>query len=337
MLNNSAPSVFRYVHISDLHFCTQPWRTYGNLFKRNLHPSIDTFDKKAAPQNEWNSIVRPASYIPEIASGVAEFCHRLNRKFDGIIVSGDLSTTGRGGDLAVARSFVTDPPSYGPFIRYNEPTISATTAASNIHLIPGNHDRYQDDFGTPGSPHFSLMFEKPYMRNLQGDTGHWVKSKAGREIGFVYADFSLRRRSHASNPASGPYGEGRVYGRTLSQLTKKTVELQERGIPVIWIIHFAPYDCSQQGLELINFRKVTDTAKRLNVIATLCGHTHVQDQIVVNGHPVFCAGSACCVDSKNKSRVHLISIEVSEQHCKVSRRNFAWSWDRDSFIEIQPD
>lgn len=337
MSSNNPPSIFRYVHLSDLHFCTQPWRTYGNLFKRDLHKALDTFDKTSAPQNEWNSVIRPASYIPEIASGVARFCHWLNGKFDGIIISGDLATTGRGGDLNVARSFVVDPPNYGPFIRYNEPTISGTTAATNIHLVPGNHDRYQNDFAKPGSPHFSLMFEKPYMRNLKGDVGHWIKSKRGRNLGFVYADFSLRQRSDASNPVSGPYGEGKVYAETLTQLTRKTSELQERGIPVIWVIHFAPYDCEQQSLELINFKKVTDTAKQLNVVSTLCGHTHNQEHIVVNGHPVYCAGSACCVDSKDKSKIHLLSIKVDQNVCSISRQNFRWSWDRDSFVEIAPD
>ena len=301
MSNSSEPAVYRYVHISDLHFCTQPWRVNA-LSKRDLHKTLDTFDKSRPPQKEWNSIIRPASFIPEIASGVARFCYWLNRKFDGIVISGDLATTGRGGDLDVAKTFVTTPPSYGPYIKYNEPTICGTTAPKNIHLVPGNHDRYRDDFATPGSQNFLLMFEGSHMRNRDGDIGHWIKVKKNRKLAFVYADFSLRRVQHLSDTLAGPYGQGIVYPDTLKQLKDKTQELKADGIPVIWVIHFAPYEC-EPSLQLFNFIKITDAAVALGVLCTLCGHTHVQRHIVVNRHPVFCAGSADCVDSISNSRV----------------------------------
>jgi predicted phosphodiesterase len=333
--SQTSPVVYRYVHLSDLHFCTQPWRVNA-LFKRDLHKSLDTFDKGRPPENEWNSIIRPASFVPEIASGVARFCYWLNKKFDGIIISGDLATTGRGGDLAVARTFVATPPGYGPYISYNEPTICGTTAPRNIHLVPGNHDRYRDDFATPGSQNFSLMFEDPHMRNRAGDIGHWVKAKRDHKLAFVYADFSLKRVEHLSDPLKGRYGQGVVYAKVLKDLKNKTSELKALDIPVIWIIHFAPYEC-EPSLQLINFKHVTDAATELGVLCTLCGHTHVQENIVVNGHQVFCAGSACCVDSKDKARVHLITIRIDDDGPSVSRRNFRWSWDRDSFVEIASD
>jgi len=61
-----------------------------------------------------------------------------------------------------------------------------------IHLIPGNHDRYRDDFATPGSQTFGLMFEVPHMRKRDGDIGYWVKIKNNRKLAFVYADFALK-------------------------------------------------------------------------------------------------------------------------------------------------
>src|SRR6478752_4706646 len=101
MSSSASPAaVYRYVHISDLHFCAQPWRVNA-LSKRKLHEALDTFDGGRAPEREWNSIIRPASFVPEVASGVARFCYWLNRNFDGIIISGDLATTGQGVDLAV--------------------------------------------------------------------------------------------------------------------------------------------------------------------------------------------------------------------------------------------
>jgi hypothetical protein len=301
-----------------------------------VHEALDTFDGGRAPEREWNSIIRPASFVPEVASGVARFCYWLNRNFDGIIISGDLATTGQGVDLAVAKAFVTTPPIYGPYFGYNEPTIGGVTQPQNIHLVPGNHDRYRDDFATPGSQTFSLMFEQPYMRNRAGDIGHWIKIKQGRKLAFAYADFSLKRADHVPDQIRGPYGQGVVYQKILNDLKKKTAELRELDIPVVWVLHFAPYEC-EPGLQLVNFKQVTDAATELGVLCTLCGHTHLQEQIVVNGHPVYCAGSACCVDSKDNARVHLLTIKLNDGDTVVSRQNFRWSWTKDTFVEIEPD
>jgi hypothetical protein len=177
------------------------------------------------------------------------------------------------------------------------------------------------------------MFEDPHMRNRMGDIGYWVKTKRDRKLAFVYADFSLKRVEHVANQFAGPYGQGVVYAKILKDLRRKTEELKAQNIPVVWVLHFAPYEC-EPSLQLINFKHVTDAATELGVLCTLCGHTHQQEHIVVNGHPVFCAGSACCVDSKNNSRVHLITIKIDDDGPTVSRRNFRWSWDRDTFVEI---
>ncbi|MBR0828735.1 metallophosphoesterase [Bradyrhizobium manausense] len=334
MSNNALAATYRYVHLSDFHLCNQPWRT--NILSRDLHKSLDTFDKRQAPQNEWNSIIRPASFIPEIVAGAARFCYGLNRKFDGIIISGDLATTGRGVDLDVAKDFIKTPPLYGPYIRYNEPTICGTALPKNIHLVPGNHDRYSDDFATPGSQTFGLMFEIPHMRNRNGDVGHWVKIKSGRKLGFVYADFALRRVDDVKDISRGPYGQGFAHADILNKLKAKTQELRDQDIPVVWIIHFAPYDCDPD-LHLVNFKQVTDAAVALDVLCTLCGHIHEQQHVVVDGHPVFCAGSAGCVDSKNNARLHLMTIKIDDTGPTVSRRNFRWSWDQDAFVEVGSD
>jgi hypothetical protein len=107
-------------------------------------------------------------------------------------------------------------------------------------------------------------------------------------------------------------------------------------MPVVWVIHFAPWECSP-SLELIGFSRVTDLAASMGVLCTLCGHTHEQDNIVRKGHQIYCAGSAGCVDSKTKSRVHIIEISIADSGNSVSRRNFGWSWDEDAFVELDSD
>lgn len=334
---NSTPAHFRFVHFSDLHLCHTPWRTNA-LYQRNLHRHLDTFDGGSAPDLEWNSLIRPASYVPEVRAGVARFCHWLNHKHDGIIVSGDLATTGRGNDLQVAKIFVAQPPAYGPYVRYNEPTISACARPERIHLVPGNHDRYVDDFGTPGSPHFVLMFQDPYMQEYhQGEAvGFWKRTKLGISIGFVYADFSLRRATDVPDSVRGCYGMGKVHENTFLRLKNKTRELSGEVSAIIWVIHFAPYDYDPT-LELVGFKRITDAARELGVLCTLCGHTHDQQHFVIDGHNVFCAGSAGCVDRKDRSSVHLIEVTIDEAEARVKRRNFRWSWRQDSFVEQDPD
>src|SRR5712692_3859232 len=92
-----------YIHLSDIHFCVEPLRHNAlTLIKRRPRDLIDT---GRAGGLGFLSVARPASYIPDIVSGVAKFCFDRRYISDGILITGDLATSGLMSDIRVAHSF----------------------------------------------------------------------------------------------------------------------------------------------------------------------------------------------------------------------------------------
>jgi hypothetical protein len=270
---------FSYIHLSDFHFCAQPSRSNAlSLIKRDVRGRIDTISTAQAMQSQVRnlgvlSLARPASFVPSIISGVAQFCFERIRAVDGIIVSGDIATTGMGVDLGVARAFVDEPSAGGFTTEANLPTLQA--ARRPIHLIPGNHDRYANNYAVTNSRSFDFAFEN-YLRNYDGYVGNWVRKKRDTFIGFVFADFTLRTRSDATSRVHA-FGQGRVYEDVLDELKQRTFRLKADypGIVLTWLVHFAPFECGA-FLEFLDWDKIVAAASAAGVVATMCGHTHQQ-------------------------------------------------------------
>lgn len=315
---------FSYVHISDFHFCVEPLRRNAiGLINRNLWAALDTCRTQGKSLGLL-SFAKPASYVRAIVSGVAQFCYERRRDVDGIIISGDLATTGLASDLNVAKTFVADPAKAAGFRSEAErPTLQA--AKKDIFLLPGNHDRYASNLGATNSRTFDLIFER-FLGRHDGVIGSWVRRRRECYIGFVFADFTLEERSHATNKLYA-YGQGRVYEDVLQALKDRTLELRARypGIGLNWILHFTPYDCGNRSLELIDWSSVAQSASALGVLTTLCGHTHQQTKIQTAGHTVYCAGSAGCIDSENSSTAHIIRYRHDEDGWRIARENFLWN------------
>jgi hypothetical protein len=177
------------------------------------------------------------------------------------------------------------------------------------------------------------------MQNLDpqlGTVGYWIKNKREKLLAFVYADFSLQSRLHASNPLYA-FGQGRAYPSVLGAAERLTTEIRNRfkDITIIWVLHFAPFDCVT-SLRLIDWKSVAVAAARLNILCTLCGHTHDQTKTTINGHTIYCAGSAGCVDSEANSRVHVLEFEL-DSNVRLKRRNFVWKDSDHDFIEDEND
>ena len=325
---------FSYIHLSDFHFCTEPSRLNAlNLIRRNVRETIDTC---RAQSNLFGiaSLAKPASYVPSITSGVAQFCYKHTRSIDGIIVSGDLATTGLTTDIGVARAFVDDAPLSGFRSESRKPTLKS--ARRPIYVVPGNHDRYANNFATTNSRIFDLAFED-YLHNFNGYVGHWVRRKDGQYLGFVYADFTLRTRSDATSRL-GAYGQGRVYQDVFENLKNQTFVLKNKygGINISWILHFAPFDCGSH-LELIDWQQIAHAASAAGVQVTLCGHTHNQAKIQAYGHTIYCAGSAGCVDSEDRSTAHILRFEIDGQQFGVRRENYKWNGRQMKFERLTDD
>jgi predicted phosphodiesterase len=268
------------------------------------------------------SLAKPASFVPAIVSGVAQFCFERLRVVDGIIISGDLATTGTGVDLSVARAFV-DESSAGGFTTEGAlPTLQASRRP--IYVMAGNHDRYANNFATTNSRTFDLAFQD-YLRNYNGFVGHWVRKKREQHFGFVFADFTLRTRMDG-NGKLGAFGQGRVYDDILDELRSRTFRLRADYPEIVlnWMVHFAPYDCGS-SLELIDWDKIVDAATAAGVVSTICGHTHSQRKIQAPGHVIYCAGSSGCADSEHNSTVHILRYSVEAGQVSARRENFKWN------------
>jgi hypothetical protein len=323
---------WRYIHISDPHFCVEPVRYNAlTLIRRRPRAFIDT----GRPRGPGLlSLAKPASYVPDIISGVAQFCFDRRHVSDGILITGDLATTGLATDIRVANAFISEPARSGYVTERQSPTLHPSNLP--ILIIPGNHDKYIDNQGTPNGRTFELTFPQ-YLRNCWDGVGHWVRKKNDTTIGLISADFCLLERGDALDKVAGVYGQGRVYEHILDELKRRTLNLRARyrGIYLIWIIHFAPFDCGY-GLQLIDFDEIISSARLLNIVATLCGHTHRAAKHQIDNHIIYCAGSAGCVDSEDDSRVHVIQIDIDKE-CRISRESYWWDAGQHEFTFIRID
>jgi 3',5'-cyclic AMP phosphodiesterase CpdA len=325
---------FNYIHISDTHLCIQPGRrNVLYLVQRNVRRNIDTIFQQAQGIG-FASVLRPASYVPEIVAGAAQFCIEREAIVDGLIFTGDLATTGIATDINVAYSFITTPPTGGFYSSPRTPTL-AFLPPDIMHVLPGNHDKFDDDFGTPNGRNFELRFGT--MPNFSRGVGHWIDEKQGQYLGFLSADFTLRARGDAADKVVGAYGQGRVYQDVLDELVARSLQLRTQlpNIFLVWVIHFAPYECGYD-IRLLDFDQVIEAAIRLKIVATLCGHTHKSFKMTIDQHIIYCSGSAGSIDKEDDSRIHMLYFNINDT-CHVERENFIWDRDQREFMYFSRD
>jgi 3',5'-cyclic AMP phosphodiesterase CpdA len=320
---------FSYIIVSDTHLCAQHGRRNAlTLIKRGVRYNIDTILNQNRELGLL-SLLKPASYVPPIISGVAQFCFARSAVTDAIVITGDVATSGVDADLNVARNFVTAQAAVGYVSDTRFPTLNASGLP--VYVMPGNHDRYADNVGTPNCRNFDALLSA-YMPNFVSDIGYWIDQKENVQVAFVYADFTLQARIDALDNFFGIYGQGRVYQDVLESLNDKTRQLQtENKVScVVWVMHFAPFECGY-GLRLINFNDVLSSATELGVKAILCGHTHDASRAVQSGHTVYCSGSAGCIDRENDARIHVLNIDIGTE-CLISRENHVWHAGQHEFL-----
>lgn len=327
---------FSYLHITDLHLSLEPKRKNAPyLLKRPWKEIIDT----VADQPEdlgFSSFFLPVSYDPEIARGVAQFCLEWSQAVDGLIITGDLATTGLTIDVAVAEKFI-KAPALSSFVSDGRlPTLAAANVP--IRIFAGNHDRYVNNRGKPFSNHFDFVFED-YMNKKREYIGSWVDEKEGARLAFVHADFTLRTRAEAKFPSPiYAYGQGRVYEDVLDDLRAETFAIRNDcgDVPVVWMVHFAPYECGSQ-LELIDHQRLINAANALGVLAILCGHTHESISKKFDDLVIYCGGSACCIDNVGGCKAHVVDFVLDDGQITISRSTFEWDEDETEFVHFKDD
>ena len=206
----------RVLHLSDLHITRK-----------------DRFIRRLAR--------RPAAQ-PEILKALAESIYDNRNEIDGIIISGDLADIGWHHDLNPALDFIDSPGnSYSdqPWLNSHRlPTLQS--CGKPIIIVPGNHDRFVNYSGKPGSE-FDIFFSSFWTTGLGGVQEYFLPDSARPLLAIICADFSLERVIDCS-VLRGHWGQGKVYQNRLIKLTEKTnlINSLHPSIAVIWVIHFAP-------------------------------------------------------------------------------------------------
>lgn len=318
---------FSFIHLSDLHLSLVPSRR--NLFNYSLK-RIDIIKDDWAKGKKKRDLIYPATYNPEVLSAVARFCNDWHDAVDGIILTGDLCTTGMATDLGTGVEFLCTSARAGMLTAKNVPTISSFS--SEVVLLPGNHDRYANNWGWPNSVAFDLQFVD-FIPNFVQRVGHTVYEKNGLCLGIIIADFCLRKVSDAI--PSGHYGQGKVYDDTLSRLdaVTKGIRSKHKDCQIVWMVHFAPYDCGVL-LELRDYKKLRDLADQLDVKYMMCGHTHVRRKEVWSNLTIYCAASSSGIDSFPSNEVHLINFDVTASSISARRQSFTWDEREQAFSEV---
>lgn len=297
---------FQILHGSDLHYSRDP-----------LH--IGVLDSVADPA-AWNK-GRPgwvSSHDPDVSEAFAIWAHTCSSRFDVIILTGDIATSGEGDDLQAAHRFVASP----AFFRYkdlnDQPTLQGS--GKRVLVLPGNHDRYDSRFGAkPGNTAFDRTFAAGWHCG-QSVQELWNEPKGDERLAILGADFSLASGERPRLPRTYE-GCGRVYQDRLDSLCDLTASVRHAkpGCGVIWAVHFDP-EAAPVWLELIDSKKLLDAARAQAVGAILCGHTHASR----NGSaspPIYVCGTTTQLVAPDKNRFQIVTIDVDSKNggvCKTS-------------------
>jgi 3',5'-cyclic AMP phosphodiesterase CpdA len=326
-------ATFRLLHISDLHFSVQPRRL--DAFARVRRGFQEQQVLRALFQIRLSGLY--SSHDQDLARAVAEFALYNRHILDGIVITGDLATTGLLDDLSAALSYIEEPASIGVSTIGRTPTLAA--AGLNLCLLPGNHDRYSSELGAPGGTEFDRLFSKYW------ETGSRIESvifeREGGKLAIVCADFSLMDANHVDRRRLiGRFGQGRVYNNVLSDLEAETNELRAAHSPIgiIWAVHFPPKSPRNEWLlRLIRGQKLVSSARMHGIHHIIAGHIHSDLTYAAGARPavaVYCAHSACSMSFDGGNGFQVLQIDVAGSHVAISEEAYEWNDDEGDFLRL---
>ena len=278
----------------------------------------------------------PSSYNPDLAEAVVRFAYRRRNTYDMILISGDLATTGTNADLQVAREF-TNSKSVNAYLNSgSKPSLQGCSRP--IFAMPGNHDRYRDNKGRPGSVHFDLVFPEIWgsdHRNFNQTV--LAKGILGDRLALVAVDFCLRTANDASAPRHfNRLGQGKAYEDLVDELMNRTSVLRSKyeNLIVAWIMHFPPVALPQRSLELQERERVQNAAIDAGIPVILAGHIHESRTERIHDTRIWCAGSGTSVEAKGiGNSIHLIDFIIDKGTLKsVDKVDYVWSQVRGDFV-----
>lgn len=308
--------IFKALLLSDLHIAVRP--NIWNIFT----------ESGARPANSSRALFSPTSHDPAPLEALARFIVSQPRnRYGAVLIAGDLSTTGDDEDLQAASAFFTSPQEEDGCAHLNakgKPTVSSSKL--RIHLMPGNHDRYQHPSFYPGGERFDRTFTEFWGAGQGIQMGPVLEARDGSErLGFVFADLTLMSADMGDKTYLSYAGQGRA-DLTRRELLRRATERLRSDYPhtaVIWSIHFAPRfrkDCSDSArLKLLEDEELCVLARDLDVPYIFCGHTHVRDRYtpfpnLTRGPTVICADSACICSTREHT---ILPLEIKVCDARV--------------------
>ncbi len=289
-----------------------------SLFSRRPDRLLDVYETLFA--NGYRSAILPTSYDPNPLFGLSHFIWKRRHAYHGILLSGDLATSGLESDLTVASDYIRQPPT-------NKWTAGGQAVLSHgptdLLIIPGNHDHFGDSaMPTKGPFRRKFSAETDYLDDL--GVGYRLFKDGDAVVAIIAGDFTFNSRSEPKN-SFHRYGGGFVDPKAVEEMKRLTLSFRETFshsiTGVLWMIHFAPYECNPTTLEMSNYECILEGAKEVGVFNLLCGHTHKSKFENADGVNIFCAGSATSVDCVNTVHEILYDPEYDE----ITRHNFVWS------------
>lgn len=280
-----------------------------SLLERKLWRNLDVFGSNMDEDVAHHfSFLKPASYddVPLLAA--ANFLEEFSNELDRLVVLGDLATTGMDQDLEVAAQVFLDGRTKQHLNAALEPRLGGLGIP--MHIVPGNHDRYQDDKATPGGDAFDRYFGSVYKPS-KGVCSDTVRND-DLAIGVISADFCFSAGRELAYLRR--LGRGAVDDIVLAELDYQTRQWQRDNpdMPVVWALHFSPADGVSTSLVLEEREKVTNLAKKLRVNHIFCGHTHLRKRQVGTHPHIYCAGSVSAIDSSDKHFLHICTLSQSD-------------------------
>jgi len=306
-------ATIRLLHISDPHICKF-------LGIRQLAKDISI--KKTLANYTF-----AGKYSPKKLSAFLRFIRRRQSTLNGVILTGDIATTGRDIDLKKAFEIVKN---------------RIEPIGIPLGLLPGNHDRWVPYRTGQNSALFSLGYDpggKDFHKVFSGfwgpgDVRTFDFFKDRFRVAVIAADLSLRRAKDAETlRLVNKHGQGMAYKDIVDELEAKTLaSTSDEDTPtvVIWAIHFPPYSPDiGNDMRLLLQGELVDRAQSLGVPLVLAGHSHVPRAyaILTKNVRVFCAGSLT-EHSQSRNNLFIINVEHLGSNYSIGLEHYEY----DSFL-----
>jgi hypothetical protein len=307
----------KILHVSDFHFAD----------------AVRFLGRKGFLASALHRYLGPADI--DIAEAVAREAFYRRNDLDGILITGDLATTGLPEDLHPANEYLEARAQVGWLSSNMRPTLAG--CGLPIFILPGNHDRYRDLWGRAGGTSFDDVFSRRWSVGQGVDCFSIRKGAAGLSI--IAGDFTLQR-SGDCNCAGGHWGQGRAYAKLVDLMVRKTEEARTDfpNTAVIWALHFPPvFPGGRRELELLEGANVLQGSRAAGVKHLLCGHQHALERFRIveeaGDLEVWCAGSAAQVKPSRRNWVHFLKFDISDgEVTRLSSEDHHWDGSRGSFV-----